>query len=276
MAGVALADFSEVNANQAEIAGAFVAARHAGVALSAYPGDRPLDMCAAYQIQDLAIALDGRSVGAWKVGRIGPAAAEQLGADRLVGPCFTANIVPIATGDAVAMPIFPGGFAAVEAELMLHVAAGGRGVPPVDNAQAKLMIDEVRLGIEVAGSPYAAINDDGATVIASDFGNNGGIVLGARLEGWQDMDLNAIQVRMEIDGAEVGVGSAATMLDGPYGAVRFLLGNLSQRGIDWSGGLWVSTGAITGVHALGVGQRARAIFDDLGVVSCRTIAAGPL
>ncbi len=275
-AGAELADILEVNAEQAAIAAAFVAARHAGGALTSYPGDRPQNLRAAYQIQALAIGLDGRSVGAWKVGRIGPAAAETLGANRLVGPCFAANMVNVAEGEEVAMPIYPGGFAAVEAELMLHVAAGGSNAPPADNAQAKLMIDDIRLGIEVAGSPYAAINDDGASVIVSDFGNNAGIVMGARLEGWQDVDLNAIAVRMEIDGIEVGAGTAATMLDGPYGAVRFLLANLAQRGIDWSDGIWVSTGAITGVHAIALGRNAKAIFGDLGTVSCRTIAAGPL
>ena len=66
---------------------------------------------------------------------------------------------------------------------------------------------------------------------------------------------------------------AAAMLDGPFGAVRFLLANLAARGIDASGGLWVSTGAITGVHPVAVGQRVTAQFVGHGEVRCRIVAA---
>jgi 2-keto-4-pentenoate hydratase len=63
------------------------------------------------------------------------------------------------------------------------------------------------------------------------------------------------------------------MLDGPFGAVRFLLANLIERGIDASGGLWVSTGAITGVHAVRTGQQVTAEFVGHGTVHCRIAAA---
>ena len=65
------------------------------------------------------------------------------------------------------------------------------------------------------------------------------------------------------------------MLDGPYGAVRFLLGNLSARGFDLSKGLWVSTGAITGVHPVVPGQKVTAEFGDHGSLSCMICAAQP-
>ncbi|MFT4025371.1 MAG: 2-keto-4-pentenoate hydratase [Novosphingobium sp.] len=251
------------------IAAAFVAARRSGRSLPAYPGERPGDLAQAYRIQDRAIALDGREILGWKVGRINPPEDARLGTNRLAGPIFAGTAVEAARGEVPDMPVFGTGFAAGEAELLLHVAAGHRGAAPRDDAATKALIDEVRLGIEVASSPYPGINTDGPCVTASDFGNNAGLVLGAPLDSWRDIDLCAIPVRSLIDGAEVGAATAATMLDGPYGAVRFLLANLDARGIDYSRGLWVSSGAITGVHQVAPGQTFTAIFGDYGRLECR-------
>lgn len=255
--------------NPKAIAAAFVEARRKGRAIATYPGVRPETLDQAYTIQDAALSLDGRAVVGWKVGRINTPLDSALGANRLAGPIFADAVY--ADGDAT--PVFAGGFIAGEAELMLHVANGFNGNLPVDDAGTKALIDEIRLGIEVASSPYAGINADGPCVTISDYGNNGALVLGAVLDGWRDIDLCAIPVTTRIDAAVAGQATAATMLDGPYGAVRFLLGNLAKRGIDTSGGLWVSTGAITGVHEAAVGQQVSASFGDYGTVQCTLVPA---
>lgn len=257
------------------VATAFVTARRAARALADYPGAPPQDLAAAYSIQDAAIRLDGRTVAGWKVGRIWPPLDGQLGANRLSGPVFADEVVSAANGEVPAMPVFEGGFAAGEAELLLHVAAGWNGVAPNDDAGTRAIIDEVRLGIEIASSPYARINADGPLVTVSDFGNNHGVVMGPMLDNWRELDLCEIVVRTEVDGETVGEATAATMLDGPYGAVRFLLGNLSARGFDLSRGLWVSTGAITGVHPVKPGQTVTASFGDHGALSCTITLAQP-
>ncbi len=254
-----------------EVAAAFVAARRAGRALSAYPGERPRDLAEAYAIQDRALAIDGRAVAGWKVGRINPPHDSTLGANRLAGPIFADLVVRAADADVAAMPVIAGGFAAAEAELLLHVAAGWDGTVPRDDAATIAIVDEVRLGIEIASSPYPGINADGPCVTVSDFGNNLGSVIGRAVDGWRGIDLRAIPVRTIIDGAEVGADTAATMLDGPYGAVRFLLGNLKARGIRADQGLWISTGAITGVHPVVPGQHVVAEFGDHGTVACRIV-----
>lgn len=255
------------------IAAAFVEARRQARALETYPGTQPADMGAAYRIQNTAIVLDGRTVAGWKVGRINPPLDAALGSNRLSGPIFSDTVVEASTGAVPAMPVFAGGFAAAEAELLLHIAPGMADRRPVTDEETKAVIDEVRLGIEIASSPYPGINADGPTVTASDFGNNHGLVIGAPLAGWQDIDLCAIPVRTMIDGAEIGAATAATMLDGPYGAVRFLLDNLATRGIDLSAGTWVSTGAITGVHPVRPGQAVEAVFGDHGKVCCTIVVA---
>lgn len=264
-----------VDTQAEDVAMAFVSARREARALKSYPGAAPLELQAAYNIQDRAIMIDGRPVIGWKVGRINPPLDGQLGANRLSGPIFADSVIDAADGDVPDMPVFEGGFAAGEAEILLHVSAGFAGAVPTDDEGTKALLDEVRLGIEIASSPYPGINTDGPPVTVSDFGNNAGLVKGAVLDGWRELDLCAIAVSSEIDGKVVGTGTAADMLDGPYGAVRFLLANLIERGIDVAGGLWVSTGAITGVHEIGVGQSFRAVFEGCGDVRCRVVAARP-
>jgi 2-keto-4-pentenoate hydratase len=256
-----------------DVAEAFVAARRTAQVLPTYPGTRPNTLVDAYRIQDAAIALDGRSIAGWKVGRINPPTDAQLGANRLAGPVFADGAAMAGTDATPDMPIFAGGFAAAEAEMLLHVAAGWDGRVPSNDAETRAILDDVRLGIEIASSPYPGINADGPTVTVSDYGNNAGVVIGAEIVGWRDLDLCAILVRTVIDGAVVGEATAATMLDGPYGAVRFLLGNLLARGIDASQGLWVSTGAITGVHPVTSGQHITAEFVGYGTVNCRVVSA---
>lgn len=255
------------------VAAAFVSARRAGRALDAYPGERPDDLASAYRIQTAAIVFDGRSVAGWKVGRIHPPLDTVLGSNRLAGPIFADLVVHAEPGAVPQMPVFVGGFAAGEAELLLHVAPGWDGTMPVDDAATRALVDDVRLGIEVASSPYSEINADGPAVTVSDFGNNCGVVIGTAVPDWEHVDLCAIPVRTEIDGVCVGEDTAASMLDGPFGAVRFLLGNLAARGFDLSPGLWVSSGAITGVHPVRPGQRVCAIFGSIGQVECEIVAA---
>ena len=256
------------------VAEAFVDARRRARGLAAYPGEAPIDLAAAYRIQAHAIRLDGRAVAGWKVGRINPPEDARLGTNRLSGPIFADTIVAVHNGAVPAMPVFAEGFAAAESELLLHVAPGFAGTVPESDAATRDLLDEIRLGIEIASSPYPRINTDGPAVTVSDFGNNHGLVMGPVLAGWRELDLSAIPVTTAIDGTVAGQATAATMLDGPYGAVRFLLANLAERGIDTSGGLWVSSGAITGVHPVRAGQSVTATFGEHGSLACTIAAAG--
>jgi 2-keto-4-pentenoate hydratase len=257
------------------VAEAFVAARREKRALASYPGKAPADLAGAYAIQDLAISLDGRTVLGWKVGKINPPDEERLASNRLAGPIFEGSVVAASAGEVPQMPVFADGFAAAEAEFLLHVAAGWDGVVPQDDAATLAVLDAVHLGIEVASSPYPGINDDGPPVTVSDYGNNYGLVVGPAVVGWDAIDFDSVTVRLEIDGALAGENTTAAMLDGPLGAVRFLLGNLAARGIDCSGGTWVSTGAVTGVHPVVPGQQVLATFAGHGTVACGIVAATP-
>ena len=252
--------------DQHNVAKAFLAARAEKTPLTQYPGTMPRTMGDAYAIQDAAIALDGRPVGGWKVGRIAPDLADQYGGNRLTGPIFTDEIVDTAAGEAPAMPVYGRGFAAAEAEILL--CFGRVGDRDYDLDSVREAIAEVRTGIEIASSPFADINRHGPAVTASDYGNNKGLVLGPAVPDWRNADLIGMPVKFAIDGETIGAATMETMLDGPFGSALFLIHILRARGIAIAPGTWVSAGAITGVHEIRPGQRAEAVFDGRFRVGC--------
>ncbi len=255
------------------IAEAFVAARREARPLLAYPGTLPASLADAYRVQDRALALGTGVVGGWKVGRIMPPTAETVGSDRLAGPIFADAI--FRTGDGqVPMTVFAGGFGAAEAEFLLRVGEAppaGKTTFSLDEAVA--LIDAVHLGIEIASSPLATINDLGPAVTISDFGNNNGLVVGAPIPEWRSGAFADWPVSLLVDGIEAGTGRASAMPDGPLGAARFLFELLGRRGIAVAPGQWISSGAVTGVHPVAPGAFVEAVFDGTHKVSCTIEAA---
>ncbi|MBT9446903.1 MAG: fumarylacetoacetate hydrolase family protein [Hyphomonadaceae bacterium] len=254
------------------IAARFVEARLAGRALPDYPGAIPADLAGGYAVQEHAIASWPDEIGGWKIGRVPADQVERLGAVRLSGPIFRRSIWIAKSEQTVEFPIYRGGFAAAEAEIVFRCARDA----PADKLdwtleEASEMVAAAHIGIETAGSPLAAINDLGATVVVSDFGNNAGLVLGPVLADWRNAleDLTCVTA---IDGVVVGEGSPAPFADGPVESLRFLLMHLAARGRPLRAGSLISTGALTGVHDIRVGQTARCTFGALGVITCKAIS----
>jgi len=262
---------ADVMSEAEAIAAAFVAARRDARALGVYPGNPPMTLEAAYRIQDAAIRLHGGSVAGWKVGRIPPPLDEKFGATRLFGPIFTGLVHAVLPRRD--MPIFDGGFGAVEAEFLFQLGDVPTGRTTWSIADALACVTAVHIGFEIASSPFAGINKMGPTVTASDFGNNNGLLVGPALTDWQIVDIDEMQLITRIDGVVVGTGQAASFPGGCGGSIALLLENLAQRGIAAAHGTWVSTGAVTGVHEISPGSIATAEFGNLKPIACRIVAA---
>ena len=247
-------DIDRTESAALQIARAFVSARDRAVPLQDFPGPLPGEMLFAYAVQEAAIGLKPDTVAGWKVGLVPPAEQAALGTGRLAGPIFRSTV--LRADAAVRLPAIAGGFAAIEVEL---VAAVARDAPPEKTdwtlAEAATMVGAWHLGVEFAASPLATINDLGAAVVVCDFGNNSGLVVGARVAAAEPGQLIC---RATIDGKQVGQASAAGLPGGPLESVRFLLGHLAARRRPLRAGDWVSTGAITGVHRVVAGQHASA------------------
>jgi 2-keto-4-pentenoate hydratase len=251
------------------IAETFVEARRESRGLPEFPGDIPEALADAYAVQDHAIGFDGRAIGGWKVGRINPPLG---GVDRLAGPIFADTIVDARQG--LGMPIFGEGFGAAEAEFLLRL----RATPPAGKTsftedEAADLVDAVHVGIEIASSPFPGINAHGPTVTISDYGNNNGLVIGPEIKDWRGVNINAWPVTLDINGEQIGAATAETMLDGPVGAVRFLLELMAARGIALQAGQWVSSGAVTGVHPVEPGDEVVCRFGDGFEVTCKITAS---
>jgi len=261
----------------ASIAPQFVQARLAGVSLPGYPGDViPTTMAQGYACQDIAIDLWPDALVGWKVGYVPPQHQERLGAERLAGCIFKKNLWDAAVAPTPFRAI-AGGFTAVEAEFIVRLGEDApEGKTEWTAEEAGAYVGELILGVEIAGSPLATINLLGPPVVASDFGNNDGQILGPVLANWRDIAWEDMGVETTINGVVVGHGTAASIPGSPLAAVAFLLGHAASRGRPLKKGMLVTTGASTGIHEVIAGDAATISFGALGQVQCVAVPAQPI
>lgn len=257
----------------AAIARQFVAARLAARCTPEFPGAVPRTMAEAYAVQDAAIGLFPDEVVGWKVGGVAPDLQQKLGVHRLAGAIFARNVWPAPGDTVVPLPEIEGGFAAVEAEFVARI---GSDADPAKTewtiAEAAAQVDKVFIGVELAGSPLSTINDLGPTVVASDFGNNGGLIVGPELQDWRDR-LDAIEVETVVNGGGVGTGGSRSLAGGAMESVRFLLEHCARWGRPLKAGMLISTGAVTGVHRVHAGDEAVCIFRGIAELHCSVVRA---
>ncbi|MBT8093609.1 MAG: fumarylacetoacetate hydrolase family protein [Gammaproteobacteria bacterium] len=247
------------------ISRALVSARLSATPLNEFPGVAPDSMDQAYAIQAASISRWPDSVAGWKVGLLSPPDQKRYSTERLAGPIFRSQVHEVSTGSRIAMPIFVGGFAAVEAEFVFRF---GKTVEPNDRQWSDEALAELvaglHIGAEIASSPMAEINNLGPTVVTADFGNNAGLVLGPEIPDWQSMTPADLPARVIVDGDTVGEASAAAIRGGPIAALRFLVTLSADLGIELPAGTLVSTGASTGIHDVETASRSRVEFGGYG------------
>lgn len=258
-----------------EIARQFVKARQDAVALRGFPGELPDQLAGGYQIQEHAIGLWPDEIAGWKIGRIPVAKQPALGADRVAGPIFSRQVMKAGQGE-VSFPAFEGGFAAVEAEYVFRMGADA----PAEKTswtqdEAAELVAAMQIGVETAGSPLATINVLGPTAVASDFGNNNGLILGPEIADWRSHANADLKCETFIEGRSVGRGGASDIPGGPLAALVFLLEHLARRGRPLRAGQYVSTGAATGIHDIEIGQTSRVTFGAFGDIQCLAYKATP-
>jgi 2-keto-4-pentenoate hydratase len=258
------------------VAAELVAARREGRSLTGFPGVIPASMAEAYQIQELAMSRWPDSLVGWKIGYISADRRTAGDPDRLVGPIWGQQYHLSEQHVSVAeVGIFASGFAAVEAELVIRM---GQDLPAHDGdwtaQEAADLEQHLLVGIEVASSPIPDINSLGPTVIAADFGNNNGLVLGSVLA---DSPGGApVQLACYVDRQLMGEGSAEDLPGGIHHGLATALNILASRGQLVRAGMVFATGAITGIHPIGPGQHCRVEVRDGPSVELRTVDARTL
>ena len=256
----------------AHISDTLVGAREARRVLESFPGDLPKSLDEAYQVQDRSIGLWDDEVVAWKVGGIPPHLRPVLGQDWVTGPIYRKRQKQAGEGP-VTMPVFEGGFAAVEAEIILEFGdLTGLDLVQPSAEEVASFISACYIGVEIASSPMPDINVIGPLAVISDFGNNHGMIVGQRIEGWSPEGLSEIEVKTYVEDELVGAAYPPKPPAGPMGAAAFLVQNLTRRGRPIPKGLRVSSGALTGIHDVTVGQTSKVDFGVIGSIDIEIVA----
>lgn len=233
----------------------------------------PDTLAEAYALQRAVIGEWAEPVIGLKVGRITGVLAGTTGLDRFVGPIFASTLQADQPDQAGVFPLISGGSAALECEL---VAVLGDLVPaldsPLDRATLEASVAAWHVGIEIAGCPMAAVERFEAFGSIACFGNNTGLILGPSIPDWRDTDLDDIGCIARIDGEVVGQGSARRLPGGVWTALAFALAEARVRDLPLEPGMLISTGAVTGMHAMAEGWKAEADFGAFGTVACVGVA----
>ncbi|MGL4325163.1 MAG: 2-keto-4-pentenoate hydratase [Beijerinckiaceae bacterium] len=229
--------------------------------MPAFPGAVPASRADAYAIQDGQITLRSEEIIGWKVAMTAKPFIAAFGEERLAGPVFASRLFTCKPNGRIIWHMIAGGFAAVEAEF---VAVMGQDAPHFDTMptpeMAAALVASVHVGIELAGSPLATINDLGPMAVVADCGNNDGVIVGPAIADWRAGGIDAMQISMMVDEVAVGQGSAAAIRGGPMAAVAFMLAHAQVRGRPLKAGHIISTGATTGIHKVVSGQKVHADF----------------
>ncbi len=245
-----IAESSGATPSALRISEQLLAARESATALKGFPGTPPDNLDEAYRVQQLSLARWADRVAGWKVGGIPESLRSKLGADWLVGPIFDRSVKHAQANTSVAMPVFGGGFAAIEPELVVQLGASRDE-------------DRMFIGAEIASSPVPAINDYGPTAVVCDFGNNNGLLIGAEISDWRHAK-GQLEVSIWIDEELVATRSLGELAAYASPALRFCLDHAAQRGRELAPGTFISTGAITGIHEASIGAQSRISFGAWG------------
>ena len=260
---------------EATISERLVEARKAAISLPAFPGQLPSDTKTAYAIQHQSINCWPDEVSGWKVGGISTLFLEQFAARRLAGPIFKSQTLTAPDSGVVTASVFENGFAAVEAEFVIRTAFPLRPSEPVKTREElKNCIASIHVGVEIASSPMADINELGPGAIISDFGNNAGLIVGPQIMNWRERAAEDIDISVVINGVEAGAIRTCISEDA-FAAFEFLSELSHARGIELPTGTLVTCGALSGIHDVEIGDQASVVFEGLGKLDVRVAKRPP-
>lgn len=242
-----------------ELARRLVKARLSAMPLPEFPGAVPDTLDDAYAVQCAAIALWPDAIVGWKVGRLSPDLTDRYGVDRFLGPVFAAGVSNAVKGAHASFAMFAGGSAAFEAEYVVFVDLDAAGT---------LEAARMTTGIEVASSPIATLPALGSLASVADLGNNAGQIIGAPVP----LELLArpavLICETRVASGSVVSRTAEALPGGPATALAFAIAQAERLGLPLQPGQFVSTGAVTGMHAVAPGQSCSADFGAYGRIDC--------
>jgi len=241
---------------------------------------RPLDAAVrtapledAYRIQDtlhrLMIAAGRGTIAGWKIALTSKAMQQMTGVDQPAAGAIFSTVV-LASGARVDLAAYH--HLGVEFEVAVRLAgdlpAGGgpwTRASVADRVAACLPAFEL---VEDGDADYKTL--DAFTLVAQNTWN-GGVVLGAPVTSWRQVDLENAVTRCWINDDPGGQGKTGDALGHPLEAVAWLANLLNGRGRMLSRDMIVMTGSSITTKFPARGDRIRFAIDGLGEVSLEVV-----
>jgi len=240
-------------------------ARQGGYQIAALPEECvPENVDEAYAIQDRLAAKLDKPVGGWFLGCTNDEALERLQAR---GP-YSARLFE---EDIFQSPVkFPQDkfFTSwIDCEFGFRLS---RDVSP---REVPYSLDELRDSIESVHATIEIVNgflefwqQQPIGSIMADNGTDGALIVAEGVTDWQTLDLEALEVRLTVNGELVQTGFGRDVLGSPLNTFTWLANEQSRRGLGLSAGSINNTGSCTVPHEVFPGDVGCADFGPLGVV----------
>ena len=247
------------------LAQALWTARLEGTLASLDEADRPATESAAYEIQNALTALAEAPPVGWKLGATNEQTLELLGmkepfpAPLLERFCF-------ASGSEI--PLSWAHRPALETEVMVSL---GADLPPEgrpwnrDNVVAA--VATVSPSFEIVGLRIADAFSEAGLMLIADAGANVAMIHGGPVEGWEELDLSNIPLKVSINAEKAASASTGVLLwEDAIDAVVWLANHhiVAERGLE--SGDMIMTGTCAGLLPIKPGDYAVADFGELGEV----------
>jgi 2-keto-4-pentenoate hydratase len=227
----------------------------------------PLDD--AYRIQDalhrLMMAGGRGTIAGWKIAVTSKAMQEMTGVDQPVAGAIFSSVV-LTSGARVDLATYH--HLGVEFEVAVRLgddlpASGGPWTRASVAGRVAACIPAFEL-VEDGDADYK--NLDAFTLVAQNTWN-GGVVLGAPVTSFRDVNLETAVTRCWINGEPSGQGKTGDALGHPFEAVAWLANLLNRRGRILGRDMIVMTGSSITTKFPARGDRIRFTIDGLGEVS---------
>jgi 2-keto-4-pentenoate hydratase len=155
----------------------------------------------------------------------------------------------------------------VECEIVVEIS---RDMDPSDAPFTRdsiaPMVGAVMAGIEIVDDRYLDYRSLGVPTLIADNFFNAGCVLGEPVRDWRKLDLEGLEGRTLINGAEAGRGRGAMVLGHPLEALVWLANARAARGLNLGRGKFVFLGSLVETKWLDAGDRVRIEIEGLGAL----------
>ncbi|MGD9804388.1 MAG: 2-keto-4-pentenoate hydratase [Hyphomicrobiaceae bacterium] len=257
-----------------------IKARREGKPLAAISeGCRPTTAEDGYAVQKAFVAAWGEPVGGWKSGATLKAVQDRFGlTEPFLGPMFRSTVTQSpATLDAQALDLRPGiegGKRVVPVEVEFAFRLGREIAPRAGGYSEAEVLDAVEAlvpAIEIIMTRFEAPPAGTPGPALADCGLNGGIVLGADVGDWRNIDYPAFETKLVVDGKTVVEGTGALVMGHPFKSLVWLVNSLGRLGHTIGKGQVLTTGSMTGIYQVPQGSEAVGDFGRLGKVVARIV-----